>query len=345
MPLITNQIHSNAFRKYFVANTVDQFPKAHHTHNHRNPNTWGIPQGCPTDVHKTKETTNLPNISSTPEQYLLNQDKSVDSWIDELDPCATSNLNTIAINQDITMTWLLQQNLPRMQIPLFNGSPLALVEFVTKFKDIVHDQSYLNNSQKFHYLQQHVTDEARRAIHGLSTDKRGYVLSLKRLKCSFGQRSRIAQAHLAKITRGKKIGKDDDKGLLEFNYTICDCLITLHQLNYESDVNSTDVLCQAIRRLPSKFNGRWGEHCMKLRSIREPTLIDLETWLNEKMQASTDPYLPPKWDNNSQRNLRQDENVRHTYTLQRLKENQTKLPRTNLLFVKEAVNFTSASHI
>ena len=184
-------------------------------------------------------------------------------------------------SQDLTMAWLLQQNSPRIQIPLFNGSPSTWVEFVTKFKDIVHDQSYLNNSQKLHYLQQHVTVEARRAFYGLSTDKRGYVLSLKRLKYTFGQRSRIAQAHLAKITRGKQISKDYDKGLLEFYYTIRDCLITLHQLNCESDINSTDLLLQAIRRLPSKFYRRWSEHCLKLRSIREPALIDLEIWLSE----------------------------------------------------------------
>ena len=82
------------------------------------------------------------------------------------------------------------------------------------------------------------------AIHQLLTDKRGCVLSLKRLKYTFGQRSRIAQAHLAKITRGKQIRKDDDKDLLEFYYTISDCLITLHQLNYESDINSTDFVKQ-----------------------------------------------------------------------------------------------------
>ena len=99
--------------------------------------------------------------------YLLNQDKSVDSWIDELDPCETSNLNTIVTSQDLTMAWLLQQNLPCIQILLFNGSPFTWVEFVTKFKDIVHDQSYLNNSQKLHYLQQHVTGECNPLIVNL----------------------------------------------------------------------------------------------------------------------------------------------------------------------------------
>ena len=102
-----------------------------------------------------------------------------------------------------------------------------------------------------------------------------------------------------------------------FYYTISNCLITLHQLNYESDINSTDKLCEAIQRLNSRFYGRWGEHYLKLHSIREPRLIDLETWLSERIQTSTDPYLLPKQDNNSQRNLRQDKKCKtHIHTTQ-----------------------------
>ena len=189
-----------------------------------------------------------------------------------------------------------------------------------------------------HYLQQHVTDEARRAIHGLSTDKRGYVLSLKRLKYNLGQRSRIAQAHLAKITRGKQISKDDDKDLIELYYTISDCLITLHQLNYESDINSTDVLCQAIRRLPSKFYERWGKPCLKLRSIKEPTLIDLDIWLSQQIQT-TDLYLMPKWDNNSQRNLRQDEKCKTHIHTTKIKGERNKTTENKSSFCKESHRF------
>ena len=54
LPLITNQMYLNTFRNSSVTNTVDQFPKVHHTHNHRNPNTWEIPQSYPTDANKTK---------------------------------------------------------------------------------------------------------------------------------------------------------------------------------------------------------------------------------------------------------------------------------------------------
>ena len=79
--------------------------------------------------------------------------KSVDAWIDEWSPYETQNLTRNTANQEITMAGLLQQNLPRIEIPTFNGSPLKWVEFVIKFKEIVYNHVYLNNSQKLHYLQ------------------------------------------------------------------------------------------------------------------------------------------------------------------------------------------------
>ena len=87
------------------------------------------------------------------------------------------------------MAGLLQQNSPRIEIPTFNGSPLKWVEFVNKFKEIVYNHVYLNNSQKLHYLQQHVSGIAKRAILGFSNDERGYILSLKRLKHKFWEKT------------------------------------------------------------------------------------------------------------------------------------------------------------
>ena len=37
------------------------------------------------------------------------------------------------------MAWLLQQNLPRIEIPTFNELRLKWVEFVIEFKEIVHN--------------------------------------------------------------------------------------------------------------------------------------------------------------------------------------------------------------
>ena len=115
--------------------------------------------------------------------------------------------------------------------------------------------------------------------------------SLKRLKYKFGEKSRIAEAHLTKVTKSKQIANDYDKGLIEFYYSLSNCIITLCQLNYKSDIYSTDTLRQTIRRLPSKFYSRWGKHCLSLRRVREPTLLDMEALLHDRIEVSTDPYL------------------------------------------------------
>ena len=62
------------------------------------------------------------------------------------------------------MMWLVQQNLSRMEVPKFNGNSMKWVEFVIKFKELVHDQVYLTVNQKFIFLMQHVEGEAKRAI-------------------------------------------------------------------------------------------------------------------------------------------------------------------------------------
>lgn len=91
--------------------------------------------------------------------------------------------------------------------------------------------------------------------------KRLWTLAQK-VKYIFGQKSRIAQTHLSKVTRGIQITNNDDQCLLEYYYTVSDSLVTLTQLGFESDLYSTDIIRQALRRPPSKFYSRWEEHVL-----------------------------------------------------------------------------------
>ena len=91
----------------------------------------------------------------------------------------------------------------------------------------------------------HLEGEAKISVSGFSHDTRGYILSLKRLKFLFGQRSKVAQAYLLGVTRGDQVPDHDVESLVEFYYTISDCLVALRQLNYASDMFSSDTLRQA----------------------------------------------------------------------------------------------------
>ena len=73
-------------------------------------------------------------------------------------------------------------------------------------------------------LLQHLTGQPKRAVKQFGNDSRGYILSLKRLKYLFGQKSKIAAATLQLVTKGKSFESNDVEGLMEFYYTVSDCL-------------------------------------------------------------------------------------------------------------------------
>ena len=199
------------------------------------------------------------------------------------------------VDNEIAMGFFIQQSLPRLTIPVFNGSPLIWIEFVTRFKDLIHDQPYLTILRKSTLLLQHLEGEAKRSVQGYPNDANGYVLSLKRLKFLFGQKNKIAQAVLMKVTQGKEIQGDDDAGLSELYYSISDCLVTLKQLNHASDMYSSDTLRQVVLRLPQRMRNKWGEVQLRIRQNgQDPSLVDFESWLQMRVLARRENYQPVK---------------------------------------------------
>lgn len=126
--------------------------------------------------------------------------------------------------------------------------------FIVAFRDVVHNQPYLNNKQKNHLLLQHLDGEPKRAVKEYANDPRGHVLWFKTLKYLFGQKSSVARAVISKVTGGKQVPNDDIKGLAELYYSINDCLVTLGQPNYTSDLYSSDTLAQAVKMLQPNMN-------------------------------------------------------------------------------------------
>ena len=85
-------------------------------------------------------------------------------------------------------------------------------------------------------------------MKGYANTFSGYVLALKTLKRLFGQRAAIAHAVISQVTKGKVVQNDDAKGLSELYYSVNDCLVTLRQLNYNSDLYSSETLRQAAAK-------------------------------------------------------------------------------------------------
>ena len=76
----------------------------------------------------------------------------VDKWIDEIpeyEEYVKQNVNSSMLDVN---RFILNQNLPRIDIPYFDGSPVQWVDFIIHFKELVHSQPYLSAIQRLSYL-------------------------------------------------------------------------------------------------------------------------------------------------------------------------------------------------
>ena len=73
-------------------------------------------------------------------------------------------------------------------------------------------------------------------------------------------------------------------------------------LNYVSDLYSHDILRQAVRRLPSRLHNKWAEYCLVIRKRgQEPNLVHLEAWVQDRVLAGHDSYIPREEQKRNQR--------------------------------------------
>ena len=79
----------------------------------------------------------------------------------------------------------MERSLPKFDLGQFDGSPLAWASWIGRFKSIVHDQPFLNDSQRLAYLQNTIIGTTGSEIQFLGEDGANYILALRMLKARF----------------------------------------------------------------------------------------------------------------------------------------------------------------
>ena len=246
---------------------------------------YSQPQPCQTNEINVAYKTLLAKATTGNKAFPLG---SVDSWIEELNPSGDTRV-FMCSQTDVTLITKLAatQSLPQIEIPTFDGSALDWLNFIVQFKEVIHDQAHLSGSQRMIYLLQVLIGEAKQAIAGLSHDWCGYVSALKRLKLLFGQKAYIVNAYIANILQHPRIEDSDTKKLSTFYYNLSDCVTALLRLDFTSDILSSTLLGRVLQKLPSRLRTKWSEHAWRLRSTEEPTMLHLQTWLQDRVMANS----------------------------------------------------------
>ena len=145
---------------------------------------------------------------------------------------------------------LSRLELPRCELPYFDGSPLEYVRFFRQFEEQIETQ-VTDNSQRLTYLYHYCQGKAKDAINGclLYPAAEGYNRARVILKDLFGQRHLVVRAMLDEVTSPGSVSASAED-LLAYANKLVTCADTLEQLGYVADLNSVSTIERVLDKLP-----------------------------------------------------------------------------------------------
>ena len=218
---------------------------------------------------------------------------AIDAWIDELIIGSETSLTVDDTSNDLATAIArleIERDLPKIEIPTFDGSALLWPRFIEQFHVQVHSRYGLQDKRRMDLLQSHVSGDAKTLIEGLGYSGSNYAQALKELKFGFGHRMAVARAHINTITSGNQLPPRDPVALQNFYVAVRDCITTLRQMCYTSEIRSSDVLQRTACRIPPDRRMRWNDFIRNVCRKEEPDLTHLEGWLKDCIESEFNPY-------------------------------------------------------
>ncbi|GFW18902.1 integrase catalytic domain-containing protein [Trichonephila clavipes] len=113
-----------------------------------------------------------------------------------------SNLSNrkVLIKSTVSSVLTNQPRLPKLTLESFSGKDISsFPSFWARFKSAVHENSSLNDVDKFSYLKSVVTSDAELAARGLTLISENYAKAMKILEDRFGRKELIVDFHMNRL--------------------------------------------------------------------------------------------------------------------------------------------------
>ncbi|GFY34965.1 DUF1758 domain-containing protein [Trichonephila clavipes] len=118
---------------------------------------------------------------------------------------------TLPLNSTVSSILTNQPRLPKLTLESFSGKDISsFSSFWARFKSAVHENSSLNDVDKFSYLKSVVTSDAELAIRGLTPTSENYAKAMKILENRFGRKELIVDFHMNRLLNLTPVRKSFD---------------------------------------------------------------------------------------------------------------------------------------
>ena len=126
--------------------------------------------------------------------------------------------------------------LPPIQIPEFNGDPLAFHDWINIFKAMVHTNHSITQTHRISYLQNSVTGRAKDLIRGYSCNPAFYDVALAELHSHFDSPQHVVSAYIKRLEAWSRITTQNPHTLLSFATFLKQMVQTFTDFHYTADL-------------------------------------------------------------------------------------------------------------
>ncbi|GFW03124.1 integrase catalytic domain-containing protein [Trichonephila clavipes] len=152
---------------------------------------------------------------------------------------------TLPLNSTVSSVLSNQPRLPKLTLESFSGKDISsFPSFWARFKSAVHENSSLNDVDKFSYLKSVVTSDAELAIRGLTLTSENYAKAIKILENRFGRKELIVDFHMNRLLNLTPVRKSFDLSLVSDNYESYspDLALEYNKKHNETQSQITDLI-------------------------------------------------------------------------------------------------------
>jgi hypothetical protein len=141
--------------------------------------------------------------------------------------------------------------LPKMKMPVFDGSPLNWQGFWDQFKTSVHNNTGISAIDKFNYLKGCLSGEALAAVSGLALSSSNYLEAIELLSKRFGNEQLLISAHMESLLKiGKVRSREIIKELRMLYNHVENCIRNLKALKLDTSGYGSLLIPILKDRLP-----------------------------------------------------------------------------------------------
>ena len=177
--------------------------------------------------------------------------------------------------------------LPKSEIIKFDGSARNFQRFLTSFDHNIGSKP-IDESAKLTYLIQYCEGKARSLIEDcvMMDPDQGYAEARHLLRKEYGKPHEIARSCIDSLTKGPAIAANDYEAIIDLAREMQRCRLTLTQINYMSDLQSSQTMYAILRRLPDFLQQKWMDKNVWFDKFnREPTFDDFLDFMQDRAAA------------------------------------------------------------